>query len=228
MYNTLDSRALYRTDCYGQRFDKPGKYEYAIVPAFGAILSTTRPFSVIVKEGTGKANGTQHDVTVSARKGKFSIRTPELVIAVGDSVLWNCGQGDATPFALVSDHDFFNSHRMSGGCVYTHAFGTPGEVYWADAYGSGLRGKVRVKDPCCKTEADVKRWQQILGEGHAVTIADGRADPAELEVVCGQTVFFLVKSGTGVSITDVSVLKESRIPIDPCQHHAQPEVMDAG
>lgn len=219
MFNTLDSRALYRTDCYCQRFNKPGKYEYNVVPAFGSVFSTTRPFCVIVKESAGKPAADQHEVVVSERQGRFSVLTPELTIAAGDSVLWNSSQGGAIPFSLVSDHEFFNSSRMASESIYTHAFGLPGEVQWADAHGSGLRGKVRVKDPCCKTEADVKRWQQMLGEGVVVTIADGEAAPSELEIVCGQTVFFVVGKASGISITDVSVLAGARIPSDPCQCH---------
>lgn len=65
---------------------------------------------------------------------------------------------------------------MVNECGYPHAFGTPGEYHWVDAFGSSLRGSIRVREPDgCDRQEGLARWQKQLGEGHLVMIAEGRA-----------------------------------------------------
>ena len=209
MYNTLDSRALQRTDCYGQRFMKAGDYLYNIVPAHTAPISTDRPFLVRVKNGDPKVGMKQYNLTIKSHAGKFEVSNREIVINIGDMVLWNCNDRDALPCAVVGEHEFFSSNRLVNESGFSHAFGTVGDYHWIDAHGSRAGGVVRVKDPGCKNERDLKQWQQTLAKGTLVTIGDERAEPSEVEIVIGQTVFFLVTKGPGITITDKQLLNRS-------------------
>jgi plastocyanin len=206
MTNNLDSRALGRADCFGQRFMRPGDYAYGIVPAYGAALATDSPFLVRASEKGGKREMAQQNVVVSAKEGRFSVDRKVVEIDVGDMVMWN-GGARGQPFAVVGEHDFFSSHRMVNECGYSHAFGTAGDYRWTDAHGSGLSGRVRVRDPGCRTDADLKRWRETLAQGTLVTITDGKADQGELEILTGQTVFFLVVKGPGISVTDERLIE---------------------
>src|SRR6267378_3398011 len=103
MINTLDSRALQFADCYGQRFMKAGDYKYNIVPAYGALISSDRPFLVSVRDTDAKARMKQHNVQIKSGVGKFRIPDEKIVINVGDMVLWNCSDLDAPPYAIVGD-----------------------------------------------------------------------------------------------------------------------------
>lgn len=208
MTNNLDSRALGRADCYGQRFMKAGDYPYNVVPAHGRLISTDRPFVVRARQGAAKSVMKQHNVQVTVDRGKLVVSKHDLTIDVGDLVLWNCA--GEHPAAVVGDHDFFASHRLLNECGFSHAFGSPGDYRWVDAYGSAVSGIVRVRDPAVKTEPDLKRWLQTLSEGKVVMIADNTAQPAEVEIVTGQTVFFTVVKGPGISITDARLLDPSR------------------
>ena len=89
---------------------------------------------------------------------------------------------------------------------YTHAFGIAGEYRWRDSYGGPICGVVRVKDPGCKTSQDVCKWRESLGTAALVMISDDKAQPAEVEIMTGQTVFFAITKGRGISITDERLL----------------------
>ncbi len=206
MLNILDSRALQRADCYGQRFMKVGNYPYNIVSAYGASISTNRPFMLRVTDGNPKSRMKQHNVPITSSAGKFSVPDPELVINIGDMVLWNCNERNAQAYAVVGEHEFFSSDRLVNESGYSHAFGSAGEYHWIDAYGSGAQGFVRVKDPGCKNNADMKRWHQFVAKGTLITINDSSVEPREVEIVTGQTVFFLVVKGPGISITDARLV----------------------
>ena len=205
MTNTLDSRALGRADCFGQRFMKPGTYPYNIVPARGAALSTLRPFAIKVNAGGKAGKMAQHNIEVRA-EGVTFCAVEVLEIETGDMVLWNCNQLGAMPFAVVGDHDFFASNRLKNESGFSHAFGQPGTYHWTDAHGSKTGGVVTVKDPGCKTDAHFAKWREALATGTVVMIHDGKVEPAEVEIVTGQTVFFMVVNGPGISITDQRLL----------------------
>ena len=49
--------------------------------------------------------------------------------------------------------------------------------------------------------------QQSLTEATVVMITDGRVDRGAVDIVTGQTVFFAVVKGPGISITDASLLE---------------------
>lgn len=217
MHNILDSRALGRTDCFAQRFMRPGRYAYNLLPAHTRIFADDRPFAIIVEDGE-KKEMKQHNLLVDTRDGRLVPSAKELRIANGDLVLWNCIDRAARSYSVIGEQDFFDSGRMANECGYSHAFGSPGEYHWKDAYGSGLGGTVKVVDPGCCCEDDVRKWKAKLSDGTVVMIADGKVEPKSVEVMTGQTVFFAVVTSKGVSITDERLLDIAK---GPCDQHGK-------
>ena len=220
MTENLDSRTLRHTDCYGQRFMKPGTYPYALVPAGGVGANGDHPYVVeVVEKSSGRADRDMHQTVVTVRFGKeghddcscpehpsgpgrFVPDEERVTVEAGDMVLWNSPDAADRPFAVEGQKDFFGSSVLTNECGYTHVFTTPGDHEFVDAHGSGLRGVVRVANPQPRNKEELRAWQARLGEGTLVMINDGRAEPAEVEIVLGQTVFFAVVNGPGVSITE--------------------------
>jgi plastocyanin len=221
MIDTLDSRALRLTDCYGQRFMKTGTYRYGVVPVEGHLVTDERPFTVQVLERKAHTTMTQTSVVVKSEGGKFRAEPADVTIEAGDLVLWNCPDAKAMPYMVVGDKEFFGSHRLVNESGFSHAFGSAGEYPWADAYGSGAAGVVRVKDPGCKTADEFESWRKTLAKGTLVMIADGRAEPREVHIVTGQTVFFAVVKGPGISITDQRLLARRDDPLDSATAQAR-------
>jgi plastocyanin len=206
MIDALDSRALRLTDCYGQRFMKAGTYRYHVLPVGGHCVTDDRPFTIKVTERAAQARMTQHTVTVRPDGGQFTVEPREAGIGVGDLVLWHCPDPGAMPYMVIGDQPFFGSHRLVNESGYTHAFGSPGEYYWRDAYGSGAAGVVRVKNPDCRSEPDFQQWRKSLSRGTLVMITEARAEPREVNILTGQTVFFAITKGPGITITDQRLL----------------------
>lgn len=216
----LDSRVLRFTDCYAQRFMKPGTYRYGVVaagvhPDHPAAADTTRalrrgpasaPFTVQVEEGT-EPGGTMGQTVLTVRRegNRFLVDQPTVRVRAGDMVLWH-GTDASWPFAVAGEKEFFGSDRLVNESGFSHAFTAAGTHEWADAYGSHLRGTVRVRQPRLGTAKDVEAWQSRMSAGTLVTITDAVAEPAEVDLVVGQTVFFVVTRGPGVSVTDVALL----------------------
>ena len=224
MTENLDSRALRNTDCYGQRLMKPGTYPYALVPAGGAGMGGDFPYAVEVVERSSKSDRDMQQATVTVRfvkerqgdccdertygPGRFVPDQERVTVEAGDMVVWNSPDAAARPFAVDGQKDFFGSTDLTNECGYTHVFTTPGEHEYVDANGSGLRGVVRVADPQPRTREELRAWQARLGEGTLVMISDGRPEPAEVEIMLGQTVFFAVVTGPGVTITDAALVEQ--------------------
>lgn len=214
----LDSRVLRFTDSYAQRFMKPGTYRYGVVAAGAhpakavpveAVRSLHRgsaaaPFTVQVEEGEAGAMA-QTVLTVRREGTRFVVDQPTVRIRTGDMVMWH-GTDPSWPFAIAGEKEFFGSDRLVNESGFSHAFTAAGTHEWGDAYGSGLRGTVRVRQPRLGTAKDVEAWQSRLSAGTLVTITDAVAEPAEVDLVVGQTVFFVVTRGPGVSVTDVDLL----------------------
>lgn len=208
MYNELDSRALGRADCFAQRFMHSGEYGYNVVPGFSQAISSDYPFLIRVEDGKKPTDDSvmkQHNLRVTSDGKIFSVSEEVLTIVVGDMVVWN--GGGEIPFAVAGDRDFFNSYRMVNECGFSHAFGKAGEYHWRDAFGSSLSGVVRVSDPDCKNDSDLKKWRETLANGSVVMIADNKADKTELDILTGQTVFFAIIKTSGISITDSQLLE---------------------
>jgi plastocyanin len=198
----LDSRALRYTDCYGQRFMRAGTYNYNVLPTGGRNLTDDRPFIIQVKERKGEASMKQHNVVLSWSENEFKPDRPEISVEVGNLVMWNCTSPAAPPYEVAGAKDFFGSSNLVNECGFSHAFGHAGQYEWADANGSGIGGVVRVKDPGCENQADIARWHSRLAKGTLVMVANGKADPATVEVEVGQTVFFAIVASKGITVTD--------------------------
>jgi plastocyanin len=203
--DTLDSRALRFNDCYAQRFMKEGKYAYNVLPVMGHCVTSERPFSIHVGKSTDDRMK-QHSIIVRFKDGRFTVDQETLTIAGGDLVLWNCPDTKAVPYTVTGEREFFSSDRLVNESGYSHAFGSADQYEWTDAFGTGASGVIRVKEAECKTAADFQSWQKQLAKGTLVTITGSTAEPREVEVVTGQTVFFIVTKGPGISITDKRLL----------------------
>jgi plastocyanin len=209
--NTFDSRSLGVGDAFGQRFMRSGEYRYQVVAAGTGGLVDDMPFRVVVQDHDGEGHDddapmAQHDVSVRHDGRQLVAEPAELTVREGDLVVWSCPDPRSVGFEVLGDKAFLSSGRMTNECGYSHAFGVPGEYHWVDAHGSGTRGVVRVRAVRCETAADIRQWREQLSQGTLVMIHDGKADPAEVEIVTGQTVFFAVVKGPGVSVTDRALL----------------------
>ncbi|WP_020143877.1 hypothetical protein [Terracoccus sp. 273MFTsu3.1] len=211
MSDHFDSRALRQTDCYGQRFMRPGTYAYAIGHAGTAALAQDHPYVVVV-EGDAPKRGemAQTLVTVHAEGKAFVPDAPKVTVNAGDMVMWHCPDPHARPFAVSGEKDFFSSDRLVNESGYSHAFTCTGTYEWADAHGSGAKGVVRVSAPDSSSDKGIRAWQSQQRQGVLVMVKDGQAEPAEVDVVLGQTVFFAVVAGPGISVTDTAVLEAER------------------
>jgi plastocyanin len=211
--DSFDSRALRHTDCYGQRFMRAGTYRYDLVNAAWVPATSEHPYQVRVTaaKDADRVMG-QHTVVVRADGNRFRPDTDTVRVDVGDLVVWHCPDATTTPFAVVGDKAFFGNTALVNESGFSHAFSAAGEYPWVDAHGSDLSGVVRVNDPPCDNVEDFRRWQRELSRGTLVMISGDRADPAEVEILTGQTVYFAVVKARGVSVTDARMAG-----LDPCQ-----------
>jgi plastocyanin len=227
MIDTFDSRGLRFTDCYGQRFMRGGMFRYHVVPAGTSCMTEERPYSIEVAPRAGDGKMKQHNVVVRNDGSSFEVDHARLAIEVGDMVLWNCAQRTAPAFEIAGEAEFFGSARLTNECGYTHAFGAAGEYRWVDAHGSGLRGVVRVHDPGCKSDADLREWRARLSRGTLVTIAEKKVDPSEVDIVTGQTVFFVIVKSRGITVTDERLLGDRVEPDWPRRQEPLPRRLSA-
>jgi plastocyanin len=203
--DTLDSRTLSYVDCFARRFLRSGTVRYQITSAsVRCALHDEDGFSIEVREDrTPRKEGTQHDVTVGVKGNRFTVEPAKLSIEAGDIVMWH-GKNSSVPGFIVqgqADDERFSSASLESESLYTHAFGVPGTYEWSDAGRSDIGGRVVVKDLDTKSKKDCERWMEALGQGALVTIK-GKADPEQVEILTGQTVFFAVVDAPGITITD--------------------------
>jgi len=202
---TLDSRLLRTTDCFGQRFSRTGSYTYGL----SATPQPCRPFQdeqfgiEVAGHESREGEGRQHDVTVRFESGRFVADPPQLRVSPGDVVLWNAPDASTPGFAVHGEGEHpFSSASLSNECLFSHAFGVAGEYAWKDANGSGLEGRVVVKDLDLTDPKNCERWTASLEEGVVVVVEGDSTKPSEVEILTGQTVFWAVAKGRGVTITD--------------------------
>ena len=50
----------------------------------------------------------------------------------------------------------------------------------------------------------------LLKKGTVVMVTEGKAQPREVQIMTGQTVFFAIPKGPGISITDERLLAEGQ------------------
>lgn len=208
--NTLDSRALGFGDCYGQRFMKPGTYRYDVVFTGGGPLVTDFPFTIEVVAAEGDPTMKQHDIALKTTGRRFVVDEDVVTIGEGDLVLWSSADPAAHAFEVRGDQAFFGSAALTTECGYSHAFGTAGEHHWADALGGSAEGVVRVKEVRCSSPAELASWRKRLTRGTVVMINDGKVEPAEVDIVVGQRVFFAVVKTAPMTITDTALIGACR------------------
>lgn len=217
--NSLDSRFLRPGNTFAQSFTQPGLYTYD----FGLPIPNRRgeaggPFTIRVKEdGDRRSDGAQHNVRVKRECGRLKADPEELEIEAGDVVLWYSLDPSMPGFTVGghSETDFFSSAALTREALYTHAFGTAGDFQWKDANGSRVSGKVLVTMPQTRTARDMESYKERLAEGAMVVISGERAEPAQVEIVVGQTVCFVVEQADGITITDTKLLTEAASPQHP-------------
>jgi plastocyanin len=205
--NALDSRFICLGDCFAHRFSTPGTFSYALTPlpaALGGHHGDAPVHSVTVSAGAGDQR--QHAVTVSRRGGTLTASPARLEVTAGDLVVWASDRSVTFGFRVrgTCGDDLVDSAALRTESIYTHAFGLPGTYAWADANGSGLRGQVRVAphDAAAGHEA----WLGRLHEGTLVHVQGEQAEPAQIDIIVGQTVVWAVQDSPGISITDASLL----------------------
>lgn len=204
--DTLDSRSLQAVDGYGQRFMREGDYAWAALPAGGGVMVPDRPFKIRVGKRASDGKMTQHPVQLRWDGRQFQPDRDTLTIEAGDLVSWHCPDLEAPAFEIAGDQAFFGSAALVNECGYSHAFGLPGTYRWADALGSGLTGEVHVKPVHCAGREDLMKWQARLAQAELVMIQHGKADRPKVEILVGQTVYFAVVTGPGITITDERLL----------------------
>jgi plastocyanin len=205
MFDRFDSRILRFSDCYGQRFMRPGTYRYHVLPATGFAVDVDKPFVINVGDRKSSNIMNQQSVALKYDGKRFVPDKPELTIETGDLVLWNCADRNAPGYIVSGDKEFFASVRLVNECGYTHAFGMPGTYEWKDAYGSKTYGVVRVAEPPkadYTNQKELDAWREKLKTAALVMIDKDGAQPAEIDIVVGQTVYFAVTVSNGISITD--------------------------
>jgi plastocyanin len=205
---TLDSRSLGYTNTFGRSFREPGSVRYRLAgAAFACGIRDELPFAIEVADGGGEP--AQHDVTVRQEGGDLVADPRELSIAAGDFVLWHSAR--ATPGYTVQGDGAggaFDSSALTEQTLYTHAFGLPGEYRWVDANRRSVSGVVTVTTLDSDVREECDKWTASLAEGTLVTIDGDRPDPPEVTILAGQTVFFAVTRGDGITVTDDRLLPQ--------------------
>jgi plastocyanin len=206
--STLDSRSLTYVNTFGRRFSEPGEVRYRLVTA--AVVcqpAIDLPFTIEVAKGK---RGKQHDVNVHLEGDGLVAEPPKLSIAAGDLVLWHSVA--STPgYAVQGEGEGgrFDSSSLTSETLYTHAFGVPGDFEWTDAIHGSLSGVVKVTSLDSGDPKQCREWMEALAHGTVVVIEGDRADPPEVSVLAGQTVFFAVTAAEGITITDARLVGRS-------------------
>jgi plastocyanin len=204
--STLDSRSLTYVNTFGRRFGEPGQVRYRLVTApVTCQPAHDLPFTIEVAREEG---GEQQDVTVHLKGDALVAEPPQLSIAAGDLVLWHSLA--STPGYAVqgeSEKGQFDSSSLTSETLYTHAFGVPGAYEWTDAVNRSVSGVVNVGSLDSGDPKQCREWMEALARGTLVVIEGDRADPSEVSVLAGQTVFFAVSAAEGITITDARLIE---------------------
>ena len=212
--NVLDSRSIGLGDAFGQRFMKEGTYRYHVLRPGGGQMCDEFPHEITVNRSESDREMHQETVLVGAKELEFYPDRRQIEIHAGDLVIWAPANSDVSRFEVTGEQKFFGSATLKNECGYSHAFGLAGDYRWRDAYGGKARGVVRVKQPKVDTPARIERWQRKLANAQLVMINDGKVEPAEVDIEMGQTVYFAIVNGDGISVTDERLLRAAGHDID--------------
>lgn len=219
--DNLDSRSLRFFDCYAQQFAAPGRVRYRLGAMTLEWLSLgEHSFAIEVaarpggKQASGKEKSKQHHLALRREGQQLVADPPSLEIVAGDVVMWHAADVTVPGFAVHGEgpDGAFGSGALRAGAVYTHAFGVPGDYEWLDARGSHVGGVVKVRPVEGLNKETGGKWMASLRAGTAITIDEGKATPEQVEIVVGQTVFWIVKSGPGITITDARLVRTGAKP----------------
>ena len=208
----FDSRMLAYTDTFGIRLTRPGSYRYALASHAGKARDEREEEPTIeVKPPTGRdrprPKGRSHALEVRRSGRRFAPAQPKLEVEAGDVVLFHAADSTvgAWMVSVAGPEAQFDSRRLGADCLYTHAFGLPGVYEWRDAYGGPARGRIEVRSPEAREPKEAEAWMAKLAEGSLITIKGRQVEPRELSILTGQTVFWLIESAPGISITGALV-----------------------
>jgi len=204
----LDSRVIGIGSCFAHRFSSPGTLQYSLSPLPSALTTgadRASSYSVTVSADRNDRPPRQY-VTVRQANGRLVASPARLEITAGDIVVWSADR--TVPFGFrvrgTIGSNVLDSAALVTESIYTHAFGLAGSFEWADANGSDLRGQVTVAMP--DAAEGHERWLARIGEGALVHVRGVSAEPADLQIVVGQTVVWAVEDAPGVTITDASLI----------------------
>lgn len=211
--NSLDSRYLRLGDTFAHRFVVAETYHYMVeIPGGLALPGHHRGFEIVVAAEPGPASKT-HYVTVSYDDNGFSVEPERLEIKHNDVILWSTNSAAAPGFAVRGESKSarFDSAEMPANSMYSHAFGSVGTFEWSSVHDAKLSGAIDVAaHPLCHTEDDRRSYMRKLAEAVVVMIDGSKAHPKKVSITLGQTVFFAVRSGSGVAVVDRTLLAAAR------------------
>jgi|SRR3954452_17696045 plastocyanin len=198
--DTVNSRYLTSQNGFLQLFPSPDEFAYYLTTTpEGITTSHESAFRLTVKAGKArKGNGSQHDVKVNW-DGRCYVPTPaELKIEANDYVMWHCEQmAGSPPFAVRGQgkKSSFSSSALGPNAAFTHFFLTPGEVkYQVNGKGNYT---IHVTD---HRQVEKSEYDRRTAQLPIIQIQDGKATPAKLDVVAGQSVIWTVENDEGVTI----------------------------
>jgi plastocyanin len=215
--NSLDSRQLRLGDTFAQRFLTPGIYRYAVGVRGAFDDEQHARFVINVAEEAGVPEPKTENVTVLFANSTFGVDREQVQIYRGDVVMWSTTASTAPGFAVFgrSENTRFDSSEIGANAMYSHAFGTIGEIEWVDAHEGELRGTVIIQDHRCHTSDERAAYLETLRKPTLVMIDEGRARPNRVSIVIGQTVFFAVRGGACISIVDRRLLDAASAFLNP-------------
>ncbi len=208
--NILDSRALCYGDTFAQRLSVPGQVRFRISSVAGLAFSLEDGFIINAKSpGSAKRKANQHNITVRMHEGHLMADPPKLDIEAGDLVLWSAFDRSTPAFSVSGSFEggAFDSSALRLESVYTHAFGLAGRYEWEDANGHPVSGTVIVQNPKENAFRDHAECLKMLAKGHCVVIKGKVVEPATVEIMTGQTVFWAIEKADGITITDSQLRK---------------------
>jgi len=207
--NTLDSRSLQIGDCFAVTFESEGELRYSLSPGSPPLplrVEGGKPEGYLIKVNkrskAGESN--QHTVHVERRDGDIVPDVDSLTIEAGDIVLWYTTDPKVLSFAIAGTGGGgeFGCHALKAGAVYTHAFGAPGTYEWHDPDEKGVEGRIEVSAPDVTTPEKLKAWYSSLEKPATIEIRRGKVSAERLQITVGQTVFWKVWDGSGITIRD--------------------------
>jgi plastocyanin len=206
-------------DRFGQGFSSPGLFKYGFgYPMLSQLKPAELQFTIDVKDARDRSReGRQHNVRVYQKGGQMMADPTNVCLEVNDVVLWYADD-PATPGFSVSGYSetaSFNSAALTHEALYIHPFVDAGAFDWGDENKHGVSGRVIVTMPPVTTPREIEAYQAHLAQPVLVLITGSSVEPAQVEVVVGQSVVFVVEEASGITITGKRPLDKVSTPPPP-------------